>query len=121
MRICIIDDNAMVLDALVVLLREQGHEVLPALHALDGIDLVGAQRPDAVVVDIELPGMSGIAAAAEIRAAHPTLPIVLTSGRASLPPEAVGAQGADFFLAKPFTPKTLVAALLRAQDLRAEA
>ena len=121
MRICIIDDNVMVLDALMLLLRDGGHEVCSAANATGAIPLVESTSPDFVLVDYDLPGMKGDMLAGELRRRHPILPIILTSGLASAPAGAIGPCGADAFLAKPFTPGTLVAAFAQVRGLRGEA
>jgi CheY-like chemotaxis protein len=110
MRICIIDDNAIVSDALSMLLRDGGHDVVTAVSAEEGAALVEQSEPDFVVIDLDLPGTSGAVLAATLRARHRALPLVLTSGHQAPSPGSVGASGADLFLAKPFTPSTLGAA-----------
>src|SRR5512134_4017535 len=104
MRICIIDDNVMILEALALLLRDRGHEVFSAESAMEGMALVERTSPDFVLVDLDLPGMKGDALAGELRLRHSALPIILTSGKASPPAGAIGPHAADLFLAKPFTP-----------------
>lgn len=121
MRICIIDDNVMVLDALVLLLRDGGHEVFAAENAQEGLSTIEGTLPDFVLVDFDLPGMKGDALAREIRARHPALPIVLTSGQSAPPIGSIGAPGADVFLSKPFTPNILLACLSRLKATREEA
>lgn len=113
MRICIIDDNAIVSDALSMLLRDGGHDVITAGSAEEGAALIEQSLPDFIVIDLDLPGTGGDVLAAALRARHPTLPLVLTSGHQAPPPGSVGANGADLFLAKPFTPSALGAAFAR--------
>jgi DNA-binding response OmpR family regulator len=121
MRICIIDDNVMVLEALALVLRDGGHDVVSAENAMDGMALVERTNPDVVLVDLDLPGMKGDTLAGELRMRHSALPIVLTSGNTSPPAGAIGPHAADLFLAKPFTPGILVATFLRVRALRGEA
>ena len=121
MRICIIDDNVMVLDALMLLLRDGGHEVFSAESAVDAMALVERTNPDFALVDLDLPGMKGDVLVRELRARHAALSIILTSGNASPPAGAIGPHAADVFLAKPFTPGVLVALFSRVRALRGEA
>ncbi len=121
MRICIIDDNIMVLEALVSLLRDGGHEVFSAHGAPEGLALVTREGPDFLLIDLDLPGMKGDTLACEIRRRDPSLPIVLTSGHGSPPAGSIGPHCAEAFLAKPFTPGDLVATFLRLRALRGEA
>lgn len=110
MRICVIDDNAMVSGSLAFVLRDKGHEVFEAATGPAGIEVVAGCGCDGVVVDFNLPGMRGDACAAEIRMRNPDIAIILTSGDA-VPADAVGKGGADAFLDKPFTPNALLAAM----------
>ncbi len=122
MRICIIDDNEMVLDALEMLLRDRGHDVFSAMNASVGIDLVGCVAPDLVVVDLDQPGTKGDAIVRQIRTLYPAMSVILTSGHAVPPSPAVGgAYGADLFLAKPFTAGVLIESFFKIQTLRGEA
>ena len=118
MRICIIDDNVMILDALALLLRDGGHEVFSAESATEGMALVERTNPDFVLVDLDLPSMKGDTLACELRMRHSALPIILTSGNGSPPAGAIGPHAADLFLAKPFTPGVLVATFSRVRALR---
>jgi two-component system, OmpR family, response regulator len=118
MRICIVDDNAMVADALLLLLRDRGHEAFWAPDASAAEALIASERPDCTVLDLELPDMGGDVFAGRLRVRHPSMPVVLISGRAAPPHGAVGAAGADIYLPKPFTPGGLIEALQKAQVLR---
>lgn len=120
MRICIVDDNAIVMDSLALLLRDAGHEVHCAGAAEEGAAVVEQAKPDCVLVDLDLPGTKGDALAASLRARYRSLPIILTSGHQA-PPGAVGPKGADLFLAKPFTPSALAAAFAKILALRDDA
>lgn len=80
MRICIIDDNALIRDALTLVLSDAGHEILFAENGFAGLELAVSQKLDAAVIDYQLPDMNGDTVAAAIRAARPRLPIVLVSG-----------------------------------------
>jgi DNA-binding response OmpR family regulator len=121
MRICIIDDNVMVSDALGFVLRDAGHELLAAHSAEEGAALVDRASPDLVVIDLDLAASKGDALATLLRARHPSLPIVLSSGHQAPPPDAVGPHAADLFLAKPFTAAMLGAAFAKICALRDEA
>jgi DNA-binding response OmpR family regulator len=121
MRICIIDDNVMVSDALGLVLRDAGHELLAAHGAEEGVALVNRDNPDLVVVDLDLAGSKGDVLAKLLRARHPVLPIVLCSGHQTPPPDAIGPHGADLFLAKPFTAGMLGAAFAKICARRDEA
>jgi DNA-binding response OmpR family regulator len=115
MRICVIDDNDLIRDALALVLADAGHDVLFAATGVAGIGMAEGGGLDAVVVDYDLPDMKGDVVAAAIRSLLPTVPIVLASGWYS---QAQLGGAFDLFLQKPFTPRTLIAAVEAASTLR---
>lgn len=108
MRFCIIDDNKMVTDALAMVLRDLGHTVDIAHDGASGIALAQEARPDAVVIDLHLPGMGGVEVVAELKRAATPAALIASSGHTASA-GALRDAGADEFLAKPFTPNALVA------------
>src|ERR1700687_5628246 len=70
---------------LAALLEYRGFRVRTARGALDALELIVTERFDAVIVDYELPDMTGAQLAQEIRALEPSARIILFSGRAHLP------------------------------------
>ena len=121
-RICLIDDDFMVRDALATALRAAGFEVYPSPGAAAGIDLAGRMRFDAIITDVSMPGTDGCALIAEARARWPDLAILAISGYPSLngrsPADAAEALGADATLSKPFKASQLVAAINSAMTNR---
>ncbi|GGK43170.1 hypothetical protein GCM10010124_40010 [Pilimelia terevasa] len=111
-RVLVVDDERDVRDLVVRRLRADGHEVVAAHDAgsaLHAVDRHG--RPDAAVLDVDLPGMDGIALLAALRADQPALPAifltVLWSGE-----DIDRMRAADgLYVPKPFTATTLRAAL----------
>src|SRR5688572_31117235 len=67
LRILIADDDRDAANMLAVLLRDEGHEVHTVLRGDEVMDLVRLMRPDALLLDINMPGMSGYAIAREIK------------------------------------------------------
>ena len=105
-RICLIDDDVMVLDAMAVGLRDAGYAVLTAPGAAAGLDLIQRGGADAIVTDMNMPGTSGAQLIAQARASWPDLPIIAMSGSVT---EEGGSMldiarqlGADALLPKPF-------------------
>lgn len=105
-RICLIDDDVMVLDATAMGLREAGYAVLTAPGAAAGLDLVQRAGADAIITDMNMPGTSGAQLIAEARASWPSMPIIAISGSidadGSSMLDAAQALGADALLPKPF-------------------
>jgi CheY-like chemotaxis protein len=105
-RICLIDDDVMVLDAMAIGLRDAGYAVLTAPGAAAGLDLIQRSGADAIVTDMNMPGTSGAQLIAEARASWPDIPIIAMSGSIT---EEGGSMldiarrlGADALLPKPF-------------------
>ena len=70
---------------LAAILEYRGFRVKTARHALDALELIVTERFDVVIVDYELPDMTGAQLAQEIRAVEPSARVILFSGRAHLP------------------------------------
>jgi len=124
MQILIVDDEGNLRRMLRALLEAEGYEVAEAASAEEGLDSVAGARPEVILLDLALPGMSGLEALGPFQDAAPGTPVVMMSGEASLS-DAVTAtrKGAFHFIEKPLTPEavllTIQAALevSRARDL----
>lgn len=104
-----IDDDADVRDLVQLALTEAGYRVVTASDGPDGIAAYHAHQPDLIVLDIGLGAMDGLEVCRQLRAVS-TTPIVFVTSRADEVDQLVGfAAGADDYLAKPFSPKLLIA------------
>jgi DNA-binding response OmpR family regulator len=103
-RLLCIDDNCDVLQLEKEILEEAGYEVLLASTAADGLNIVRGSMVDIVILDREMPQMTGTEVAHRIRAMRPMLPIIMVSG-ADQPKEMTG-------IVDCFVPKTQVASTL---------
>jgi DNA-binding response OmpR family regulator len=116
-RICLIDDDIFVRDALGLGLSDAGFEVLSAPGAAAGYDLIAREEVDAVVSDLNMPGTDGAQLIAQLRARWPKLPVVAISGASVIDGRSVldvaRARGADATLIKPFRARELAALLER--------
>jgi DNA-binding response OmpR family regulator len=105
-RICLIDDDVMVLEAMAIGLRDAGYAVLTAPGAAAGLDLIQRGGADIIVTDMNMPGTSGAQLIAQARASWPDMPIIAMSGSISADGasmlDAAAALGADALLPKPF-------------------
>ncbi len=79
-KILVIDDDARDRELLAAVLEEGGYEVILADNGGIGLMLCHRQTPDAVVLDLSMPGIDGRALLRQLRILHPTLPVVVFSG-----------------------------------------
>ncbi len=78
MRIVLADDHALFRDGIASLLQAWGHQVVGlAAGGREAVDLVARLAPDLVLMDVRMPGMSGVEATEAIAAVRPELPIVM--------------------------------------------
>jgi two-component system KDP operon response regulator KdpE len=110
-RVLVVDDEAQILRALRVILRDAGFEALPASDGEEALDVAAVQNPDAAIVDLVLPDVDGVEVCRRLRE-WSELPIIVLSavGEEDTKVRALGA-GADDYVTKPFGPRELVARL----------
>ncbi|HEX7155447.1 MAG TPA: PAS domain-containing protein [Thermoanaerobaculia bacterium] len=80
LRLLLVDDEELVALGIRDLLAAEGHEVLIAATGEDALRVAEECRPDAVILDISLPGISGVAVYEELAKTRPDLPTVFSSG-----------------------------------------
>jgi DNA-binding response OmpR family regulator len=105
-RICVIDDEIVVLNATALGLRDAGYEVLTAPGAAAGLDIIERNAIDVIITDMNMPGTSGAQLISEARAKWPGMPIIAISGSHTAEGQSMldhaRALGADALLPKPF-------------------
>lgn len=116
----IVDDDRE-LQALICLeLETSNYEVISAFDGAEGLSLAVSQRPDLVILDVNLPSMDGLSVCRELRS-RSTVPILMLSSLKEDHDRIVGLEvGADDYLGKPFNPRELLArirAILRRTQL----
>ena len=119
MDILIIDDEGNIRRMLRALLEPEGYRVREAGSAEDGLQEAERAEPDVVLLDLMLPGMSGLEALSRFRDVAPGVPVVMMSGRATLS-DAVEATrtGAFHFFEKPLTPESVLVTVRAALEIR---
>ncbi|UVT20268.1 MAG: response regulator [Nitrospira sp.] len=111
-KILVIDDDARDRDLLMVVLEEKGYEVMWADNGGAGLMVCHQRTPDAVVLDLNMPGIDGLSLLRQLRILHPNLPVVVFSGRSTEEvEEEMLNQGATAFIQKAFSLDLLGAAL----------
>lgn len=108
--ILIIDDDPLIRESLRRGLTFEGFRTDLAADAEQALRIMRDELPDVVVLDILLPGMDGFEVCRRIRAAAPTLPIIMLTARDAVPDRVAGLEaGADDYLIKPFAFEELLA------------
>jgi len=118
MRILVIDDEPNLRRMLRAILEEEGLAVLEAGSVEAGWELLRETTPEVVLLDISLPGASGLDALPHFRSSLPGVPIIMMSGRASLADAAQAIRdGAFHFIEKPLTPAAVLATVRSALEV----
>src|SRR6478672_8000918 len=115
--ILVVDDEPDVVDLVRYHLQRAGFDVLAAFTGPAGLVTAAEARPDAIVLDIMLPQMTGIEVCKALRKGIETsgIPILILTAKAKLPERLAGLElGVDDYITKPFSPRELV---LRVQNL----
>ena len=119
MKILIIDDEQNLRRMLRALLEEDGHGVIEADSAEAGFRLLGDHEPDTILLDVALPGASGLEMLPQFRERLPGTPIVMMSGEATLSDAARATRdGAFHFLEKPLSPEAVMATVRASLEVR---
>jgi DNA-binding response OmpR family regulator len=83
MKLLLIEDDEHVAQVLAEAFESQGHATAIRHTGEDGLAYLTRERPDAVVLDIRLPRLTGVAVLRQIRATDPTLPVIIMTGLAT--------------------------------------
>ena len=113
-RILIVEDNAANMKLASMLLINAGHLPLCAIDAESGLTVARAERPDLILMDVQLPGMDGLAATRLLKQdpATAAIPIIaLTAMAMKADKEKTSAAGCDGYIAKPLRYRELYAAI----------
>ncbi len=103
-KILVVEDNPANMKLAVFLLQQAGHVVLSATDAELGLSLARDEAPDLILMDIQLPGMDGLEAIAELKRDEVTraIPVIALTALAMKGDEArIRAAGCDAYIAKP--------------------
>ena len=111
-KILVVDDAAFMRVRAAKVLQDNGHEVAQAENGREAVSKYAEWRPDAVLMDITMPEMDGLAALREIRKLDPSARVAMVTamGQQTIVMEALRAGAKDFVL-KPFQPERILATL----------
>ena len=112
MRIAVVEDNEPLARGIAYALQDEGHAVDLHHDGMDGLENVLATMPDAIVLDLNLPGLDGIEVLRQARERGCVAPVMLLTARGDLEDRIAGLDaGADDYLVKPFDMTELTARL----------
>lgn len=88
-RALVVDDDRLIVELIAAQLKQSGYDVIPAYSCADGLRIVREQKPDIVLLDLELPDMSGMELLLKIKSdkALMKMPLVVVSGIEVEPPK----------------------------------
>jgi DNA-binding response OmpR family regulator len=109
-RLVVADDEADIRKLVTFTLRRRGHTVLEATTGDEAYALIASERPDLAILDVMMPGMTGVEVARKLSTQDElsAIPVVLLSakGQAREIEEGLGS-GASAYMVKPFSPSAL--------------
>ncbi|PKV78115.1 response regulator transcription factor [Nocardia fluminea] len=111
-RVLVVDDEPMIVELLAVSLRYQGFEVSTAADGAEALDRARTFRPQALIVDVMMPGMDGFGLLRRLRADGIDAPVLFLTARDDVDDKITGLTlGADDYVTKPFSLEEVVARL----------
>lgn len=123
-RILIVDDEQRIIDLARLYIEQAGYQVASATDGRVAFDMIIADEPALIVLDLMLPSMDGLEICRQVRA-QSDVPIIMLTALSDDIDKIVGLElGADDYLTKPFNPRELVArvkAILRRATIKANA
>lgn len=109
MRILLVDDEKKITTVLKAYLQQEGFQVTTALNGIIALTLFKENTYDLIILDVMLPGMSGIEICREIRKTS-SVPIIMLTAKVEEDDRIQGLSiGADDYIIKPFSPREVVA------------
>lgn len=118
-KILIADDEESVRYSFKKLFRDPAYEIIEAVNGLDALSVIKKEKPDLVLMDIEMPGMSGLDAIQRVKTMNPQLPVIIITAFGTTE-RVIGAMkyGAFDYLEKPFDVDRLKAVITEALEMQ---
>ena len=108
-KILVVDDDPAISEMLTIVLQNEGFDTVVVGNGSDAVTAAREHDPDLILLDVMLPGMSGIDVCRTVRE-FSTVPIVMLTARTDTVDVVLGLEsGADDYITKPFKPKELIA------------
>ena len=112
MKVLVAEDNPEMRQLAGDILRTMGLEVITAYDGPSALDTAQTQRPDLVVLDVDMPGMNGFEVCAVLKSDADTaqIPVLMLTAQSDVENRVHGLEvGADDYLGKPYSPRELMA------------
>ena len=110
-KVLVVDDEVHIVHVVAIKLRNNGYEVITAANGIEAFELVRSEKPDIIVTDFQMPGMTGLQLVEKIRQNETAkdIPVILLTAR-SFAVEDEQKQNLQISecLSKPFSPKELL-------------
>lgn len=110
-KILIIEDSEMMVKLTTDILNAKGYELMAACNGIDGIKMVASEKPDLVLLDVVMPGISGYDVCKILREdeSNNLMPIIMLTAQGNEDDKLTGLElGADDYITKPFNPRELI-------------
>jgi two-component system, OmpR family, response regulator len=121
MRLLVVDDEASVREVLALVLDLSGFEVATAANGSEAIRTLALDSPDAVILDVLMPGLDGLEVCRRMRATGDRTPVLMLTARTEVSERVEGLEaGADDYLVKPFELEELAARIRAVARRKAE-
>ena len=111
-KVLVVDDNEASMHLVRFILEKAGDEVIEARNGSEGIELAAQEKPDLILMDIQLPDIDGLELTKRIRASEPdaSMPIIALTSYAMVGDEKKAlAAGCTGYISKPINVKTFIA------------
>ena len=109
LKILLVDDEEEFVTTLAERLELRGLQARAAINGEDALQMIEADTPEIVILDVMMPGLGGLEVLRRIKAQHPQLPVILLTGRGSTKEGDKGMQlGAFDYLMKPLDIEKLI-------------
>lgn len=117
--ILVIDDEQVMRDACDQILAREGCRVTSAASGAEGLEKIQRERFDVIILDLKMPGLSGMEVLARIEKDFPEIPVIVITGYGTIESAVEAIKlGAYDFIPKPFTPNVLRTIVVRALEKR---
>jgi two-component system alkaline phosphatase synthesis response regulator PhoP len=113
-KVLVVDDEIHIVHVVAIKLRNNGYEVISADNGSEAFKLACKEKPDIIVTDFQMPGMTGLELVEKLRQREETrdIPVIMLTARSfAVPEEQQGDLRISGCLSKPFSPKELLGSI----------